>query len=547
MSVKVEKDLNDQNLDDKKKRKRSKKQLSDIHDQLKFYFSDANLRKDRFLKQKIEADKDRYVDISVLLSFNKLKMMTTDAELVAKAVKKSNFLQVSEDKTRLRRINQMMSPKYNIDDLTVYVECLPKTADHDWLQKVFGTCGKVTYVSIPRYKTTGDIKGFSFIEFEKPEEAKRACKLLNNPPLNATNKPGKFPTMRKGKSISIDSNPEPYKVQRQRQLLEEKLKEEDEREAAEKECKNDLENKEPVKKSKRKRSHDEEGENTGDTKQKKKSKKQKSNEKKIEVGIKDEEKRSVEIEESNIKTLKKQKGKKRKSEDGEEKTVIQKKKKITDSDMGENDDEKLKKKRKRKKKANKLKGGCQYQLRVIAKTEWLQLKKEYIDLQKQSKKQLKHSVMKMELQQKTVIPACSKKTPVDDVKSKEPEFTASTVIKIVSKDSIPSRKQLREYLETMAPIAYLDLEDGDSKGFVRVKTAQGASDVINRLKMEDEMSAQLLSGDDEKQYWEKLKADRIARLSSKTKGKKKRGTDRLMDKAERVLTVASRSHIKFED
>ena len=37
----------------------------------------------------------------------------------------------------------------------------------------------------------------------------------------------------------------------------------------------------------------------------------------------------------------------------------------------------------------------------------------------------------------------------------------------------------------------------------------------------------LLTGEDEKQYWEKLKADRINKLSSKQKKKKKRGVDRV--------------------
>ncbi|XP_033097114.1 la-related protein 7-like [Anneissia japonica] len=552
----------DKSLDDKKKRKRWKKLLSDIHEQLKFYFSDANLRKDRFLKQKTESNKDGYVAISVLLSFNKLKELTTDAEMVARAVKKSTFLQVSEDKKHLRRIKPLMPPKYDIDDVTVYVECLPKTVDHSWLQKVFGSCGKVTYVSIPRYKSTGDIKGFAFIEFEKPEEARKACKALNHPPPNVMDKPGKFPKMRKGKAISLDSNPEPYQVQRQRQLMEmeQRLIKEERLENKKYENEADSENKEPEseKKSKRKRSHDEDksGENVAEAKQKKKCKKQKSEKVDKKLGeVKDEreEERNEDLDEKDGKTLKKQKAKKRKLED-EEKSINQKRKKSHDSDKevvndeGKDDDEKLKRKRKRKKNPHKMKDGCQYQLRVIPKTEWLQLKKEYINLQKQSKMQLKHNIMEMELQQKTAIRAClPKKEPISETKSKEPEFTPGTVVRIVSKESIPSRKKLRDYLETIAPIAYLDLEDGDSKGFVRVKTAQGASDVIDRLKVGNEMSAKLLTGEEEKQYWEKLKADRIARLTSKTKGKKKRGADRLMDKAERVLTVASRSHIKFED
>ncbi len=46
-------------LDEKKqKRKRMKKILSDIQKQLEFYFSDSNLRKDRFIKQEMDKAED---------------------------------------------------------------------------------------------------------------------------------------------------------------------------------------------------------------------------------------------------------------------------------------------------------------------------------------------------------------------------------------------------------------------------------------------------------------------------------------------------------
>ena len=47
--------------------------------------------------------------------------------------------------------------------------------DHDWIKKQFSSCGKVAYVSLPKYKTTGDIKGFAFVEFESKEGAEAAC------------------------------------------------------------------------------------------------------------------------------------------------------------------------------------------------------------------------------------------------------------------------------------------------------------------------------------------------------------------------------------
>lgn len=42
-----------------------------IRKQIEFYFGDSNLHKDRFMSQKIAENPDGYVDLSVIMSFNK--------------------------------------------------------------------------------------------------------------------------------------------------------------------------------------------------------------------------------------------------------------------------------------------------------------------------------------------------------------------------------------------------------------------------------------------------------------------------------------------
>lgn len=56
-------------------------------------------------------------------------------------------------------------------------ELLPKDVTHGWIERVFAKCGTVVYVSIPRYKSSGDSKGFAFVEFEKEEEARQAIEV----------------------------------------------------------------------------------------------------------------------------------------------------------------------------------------------------------------------------------------------------------------------------------------------------------------------------------------------------------------------------------
>lgn len=59
--------------------------------------------------------------------------------------------------------------------IVVDQECLPAGVDLDWVKRAFSACGKVLYVSLPKFKSTGDLKGFAFVEFDTVEAAAKAC------------------------------------------------------------------------------------------------------------------------------------------------------------------------------------------------------------------------------------------------------------------------------------------------------------------------------------------------------------------------------------
>lgn len=167
----------------KEYRKRMKGLLSNVRKQMEFYFGDANINKDRFMKQHVDSSPDGYLPISLFLSFHKIQSLTDSSEIVARALSKSDLLAVSEDKTKVRRTRPVhYMTQEEVDAKTVYVEGLPKHADHDWISNHFSVCGRVAYVSLPRYRQTGDIKGFAFVEFFTPEEATKAVETLNKVP-----------------------------------------------------------------------------------------------------------------------------------------------------------------------------------------------------------------------------------------------------------------------------------------------------------------------------------------------------------------------------
>ncbi|KAL8571345.1 hypothetical protein ACOMHN_064478 [Nucella lapillus] len=174
----------------KEARKRTKKILQQLKSQMDFYFGDSNLSKDRFMKQKIDKDPEGYVPLSVFMNFSKIKEVATSQEMLVKAVKFSTMLQVSEDGAKVRRTSPV---KYltqeETDARTVYVEGFHKFISRDWLEDVFCRCGAVTYISLPRFKATREIKGYAFVEFESPEQADKAVKLLNCIPDEFEQKP----------------------------------------------------------------------------------------------------------------------------------------------------------------------------------------------------------------------------------------------------------------------------------------------------------------------------------------------------------------------
>ncbi|XP_063361345.1 la-related protein 7 isoform X2 [Cydia amplana] len=171
-----------------RKRVRHRKKLlyDKILKQMEFYFSDANLTKDRFLGELIKTDP--YVPIEVFLKFNKIRAMTQDVIDIAKAMKFSTILELSEDRQKIRRKTPV--EPYDAESRTVYVESIPMTANREWLEKVFSDYGHIAYISLPKFKNSQKIKGYAFIEFDKVEDAhncivaftKMGCRLPTSMP-----------------------------------------------------------------------------------------------------------------------------------------------------------------------------------------------------------------------------------------------------------------------------------------------------------------------------------------------------------------------------
>lgn len=156
-------------------RKRKRHLFNSIRGQMEFYFGDANLSKDRFLRRYVE--QDPYVPLDIFLTFNKIKTLTQDVQQISRSLSNSQLLELDESGLKVRR-KTALPVQRDVNDKTLYVEGLPHTATHDWLKEVFSRYGAVAYVSLPHYPGTRKIKEFAFIEFEKSASVEKAVKAF---------------------------------------------------------------------------------------------------------------------------------------------------------------------------------------------------------------------------------------------------------------------------------------------------------------------------------------------------------------------------------
>lgn len=152
-----------------------------IKKQIEFYFSDSNFRKDTFLRAASETDPEGFVPIATLLTFNKLKALTTDASVVAVAVKDSEVVAVSEDGTKLRRVSDLPVTDSS-KERTLYVKGYPVSDADVTIESVsaqFSDYGRVLMVRLRKDPATKQFKGSAFIEFEDEAAMNKAHEAAN--------------------------------------------------------------------------------------------------------------------------------------------------------------------------------------------------------------------------------------------------------------------------------------------------------------------------------------------------------------------------------
>merc|ERR1711923_347210 len=167
-----------------------------ITQQVEFYFSDANITKDKFLLKHVKRNKEGFVSLKLISSFKRVKHLTKDWRQVAFAIKKcSKRLEVNDLETKVRRLEELPPYDETTPSRTVVVLNLPMDRPTiEGVAEIFTACGDIVLVSIlrPGNPIPADIKPYvakhpemttkvcALVEYERTEFAQKAIKELHD-------------------------------------------------------------------------------------------------------------------------------------------------------------------------------------------------------------------------------------------------------------------------------------------------------------------------------------------------------------------------------
>jgi len=162
--------------------------LRRICGQVEFYFSDSNLPRDNFMLEHLK-ENNGWLPVEVLMTFNRLKKLTSDPKVLVAGLRRSkNLLQVNDEGTLVRRTTKMSTPEEikEINARTTAVFGMPPGVPLEQSKLFWGQFGGVKSVRVfnpTQRRRKGDKdkekkdegkgrKPIYFVEWDTPELAK---------------------------------------------------------------------------------------------------------------------------------------------------------------------------------------------------------------------------------------------------------------------------------------------------------------------------------------------------------------------------------------
>lgn len=141
--------------------------------QIEFYFNDANLPRDKFLLEKIRNNPDGWVSLEVISSFNRMKSLTTDRQLIQESLKNSkDLLELNEDGSMVRRKAPIDTNRDTINS-SLYMKGFPTDATLDEIENALSIHSKaILSICMRRIKEEPrSFKGSIFVDLANNQES----------------------------------------------------------------------------------------------------------------------------------------------------------------------------------------------------------------------------------------------------------------------------------------------------------------------------------------------------------------------------------------
>jgi lupus La protein len=165
--------------------------------QVEFYFSDSNLPRDQFLLTKVGGSQNNPVELKILHTFKRMRHFQP-FEAIVEAMRESNFLELCEDDSSVRRREPLPASLDNGADPNAIQIFEDKAMPRSVYAKGFGEEVPSTQFDIEsfftQYGATNAVrlrrsedkvfKGSVFVEFDTEETAKKFLELDPKPQYN---------------------------------------------------------------------------------------------------------------------------------------------------------------------------------------------------------------------------------------------------------------------------------------------------------------------------------------------------------------------------